>query len=236
MVGHKEDVTLTAGESEDPPAVSGPGSDNLKILLRIPYVLKLPIKRKAGVENLAQTLDRFGSILAMLLAKIADEHGYKRKPGWSDPSDEELLSWETENFIPWSEPNVKQDKPQIKLVFDISGSMFQYLALLNWLREQFMDYDIEFFAFSSMLSQIQFKSTHAEAWTGMSTLLDPVLEVLQSFEDAVVIIVSDGDWKLQKRMLPEKLQAIFERNRVILLQPIDFKVPYLPSSVQVQRI
>lgn len=187
-------------------------------------------------NDMYQKVKCMDDLIEEQVAKIPDYLGNKSYIGYADPQAEELVSWQLEQYIPWTERFQTKPAKKVKVIFDVSGSMFPYLTLLSKVRRLLELYEVEYYSFSTILSKIQFFSDHAETFTGAGTLLDPILEFLDGQEPCLVFITSDGEWALRKRKSPEEIARIFEKHRVVVFQQGISKISHLPSSVGIVQV
>jgi hypothetical protein len=225
----EEDEAQSAPVSIDPDIVSSKaGSGNqLAVKLRIPYVTDFKLSHTWRMEKVIASVAEFSNQLMLEAKKLQDSNGVNRIPGYSEPTDEELISWEVEQYIPWSEPVASPQSSKIVVIFDVSGSMFQYLMLLSSIRDLLANLDVTYYAFSNILSNIDFLPQHAEVQTGFGTSLTVILELLQTLEPSNVWIVSDGVWSLSREYPPDRAEGILSKHFVTLFQRGTSKIKHI---------
>lgn len=234
MVKHQEDGkeeesydnTLESGEDE---------GGKVKFKLNIPFVEDLAQIQSHDTDTY-QKIKCLNDLIESQVAKIPDYFGNKSYIGYSDPQPDELVAWQLEQYVPWTERFQAKPSLKIKVLFDVSGSMFPYLTLLSKVRDLLQLYESDFYAFSTLLSKIQFFQDHAETFTGAGTDLDPILTFLENLEPSLIFIISDGSWALRKARLPETIYSIFERHKVVIFQQGIGKIPYVSPLVNIIQI
>jgi hypothetical protein len=239
MVVHPESAeTAPTGSGESDPthgAVVGEDSGKLKYRLRIPYTDDF-VKISEIDHDTFCKIQSLQELIEAKIAKIPDYFGNRSYIGYADPQPDELVSWSLELYIPWTERFQVHPAKKIHVIFDVSGSMFPYLALLNKVRHLLDIYPTEFYAFSTILSKIDFLLDHAETFTGAGTDLHPILTLLAGIDPGLVFIITDGNWGLSKKRLPEDIAEIFKRHEVIIFQQGISKIPYIPTDTKVVSI
>lgn len=238
MVQHEEPEK----ESEcsiDPTDCGIPGESEtttkIKYKLNIPFVDDFSDLMNFDNETY-QKVKCMSDLIEDQVAKIPDIFGNKSYVGYSDPQVDELVAWQLEQYIPWTERFQSSPDREVKVIFDVSGSMFPYLTLLSKVQKLLQTYKTDYYAFSTILAKIEFFQDHAETYTGAGTDLDPILALLDRIEPCLAFIITDGGWGLRKKKLPDEIQAIFEKHRVVVFQQGISKIPHLPSSVGVLQI
>jgi hypothetical protein len=234
MVSHQKEDTTPDKKlylSEDREDNKG----KIKFKLNIPLVEDF-IDIQNHDCNIYQKIKSLNDLIEDQVAKIPDYFGNKSYIGYADPQPDELVSWQLEQYIPWTERFQTKPALKIKVIFDVSGSMFPYLTLLSKVKHLLQLYEAEFYSFSTLLDKIEFYQDHAETHTGAGTNLDPILNFLEGLEPCLIFIITDGAWSLRKNRLPDTIVEIFEKHKVVIFQQGISKIPYLPSSVNVISI
>jgi hypothetical protein len=239
----KTDETMVKHESseggeggEDAPSDSCQGGDGAsdqlasnRLKLRIPLV-DTPAQYLFKADALAESISAMAAELAAQGRHLNEEYSQTRREGYSNPHIEELIHWDLDLYVPWSEPKSDPVSQGVVVIFDCSGSMFKFLTLLNTVRAIFSGYDATYWAFSDQSDKIEFYADHAEVETGFSTMFDAVLDILQPLESSNVYIVSDGSWRLSPKYPPEVAEQILAKHRVVLLQQGARKLPYVKET------
>ena len=220
IVDHSSDDEKDQGNELTPEeGLQASDGDKEGIKLRIPLVNDVKTASRFNLNELMQSLASLSSAIGNEAKRLSENSGTKRIIGYTNPTDEELVNWELENYIPWSEAIVSPQKQEIVVLFDISGSMFKYLSLLHSIRALLYEYKTRYFAFSSIISGISFKRDYAEAKTGFGTLMDCILEVMQRLEPSNIFIITDADWKLNTKDWPvEYAENLFAKHKVTIFQ------------------
>lgn len=198
--------------------------------LRIPLV-EDPITNSLRIEELRTTLTNLAENIEQKARKLEDTYSEKRQEGYGNPHIEELIEWDLGIFQPWTEPKGNPESKEILVIFDVSGSMFKYLSLLNVIRSLLKNHDATYWAFSDTPSEIIFKETYAEVKTGFGTKLDAVLEILKDREPSVVFLISDADWALGKKYPVENAENILHQHDITLFQRGSGKIAYVSREL-----
>jgi hypothetical protein len=209
--------------------------EKIKFKLNIPFVDDF-LEIQNYDHDMYQKIKSMNDLIEDQVAKIPDYFGNKSYIGYADPQTDELVSWQLEQYIPWTERFQTKPSLKIKVIFDVSGSMFPYLTLLSKVRHLLQLYEADFYSFSTLLAKIVFYQDHAETYTGAGTDLDPILTFLEGLEPCLIFLITDGAWTLRKTRLPDVIVDIFEKHKVVIFQQGIGKIPYLPPSVSVVSI
>lgn len=231
MVEHpKEETEECSGTPEQEQLTSSAGKGSAEFPLRIPLVddfSNCPFQ----LFDTQTALQSLASSIEFQTSKLQEQSGFKRFPGWSDPTDEELVSWAIEQYIPWTEGAVNPQSQPVVVIFDVSGSMFKYLAALSLIRNLLSLYSVTYYAFSNVLSTITFHEKYASVQTGFGTSLDRVLDLLKQIEPSNVFLISDAMWSLSAIYNDEQLASLFRKHRVTLFQQGQAPIPYVPKEL-----
>lgn len=233
MVKHEEqegeeECSSPAGSCETEGA-GGSDQATSRLKLRIPLV-DTPAQYLFKAESLADSIQAMANELAAQGKHLNEEYSQTRREGYSNPHIDEIIQWDLELYVPWSEPKSDPVSQGVVVIFDCSGSMFKFLTLLNTVRAIFSGFDATYWAFSDQPDKIIFHEDYAEVETGFSTMFDAVLEILQGLEASNVYIVSDGSWRLSPKFPPEVAEQILAKHRVVLLQQGSRKLPYIKQT------
>lgn len=208
------------------------GSGTDRLLLKIPYITDFKLARSWKLESLSKNIEKFSAEMSILAKRIQDNNGIHRTIGYSCPTEEELICWDSEIYVPWTEPLSAPQSQDIHLVFDVSGSMFQYLSALSAVKESLKDFTVHWYAFSSHLTEIVFRTTWAEVETSFGTNLTDVLALLSRLDPANIVIVSDGQWTFDQKKYPvEYAERLVAKHKTTLLQASSSEVRLLSKSV-----
>ena len=206
-----------------------------KFKLNIPFIEDFSALMNFD-DEVYQKIKCLSDLIEDQVAKIPDYFGNKSYIGYADPQPEELISWQLELYIPWTERFQTKPSRKVKVIFDVSGSMFPYLTLLSKVRNLLQLYEADFYSFSTIFAKIDFFQDHAETYTGAGTCLDPILTFLENTEPCLAFIITDGEWSLRKHKLQDEINKIFEKHQVIIFQQGTSKIKYLPSSTKIIQI
>lgn len=225
-----ESCDSSSASSLDPEACQGSSdTSNSRLKLRIPLV-DTPAQHIFKADALAEAIQSMAEELAQQGRHLDEEYSPTRREGYSNPHIEELIHWDLDLYIPWSEPKADPISQSVVVIFDCSGSMFKYLTLLNTVRAIFRNRDTTYWAFSDQPDKIDFHEDYAVVETGFSTMFDAVLDILINLEPSNVYIVSDGSWRLSPKYPPEVAEQILAKHRVNLLQQGSRKLPYIKEE------
>jgi len=229
LVDHSPE-DLDGGEGDPQGGEGNEASEGTKngIKLRIPLIQDAKSASRFNLNDLMQALASLSSAIGNQAKRISEASGTQRIIGYSSPQDEELVNWELENYVPWTEAVVSPQKQEIVVLFDISGSMFKYLTLLHSIRAMLYEYKTQYFAFSSIVSNISFRRHYAEAKTGFGTSLGCILQILQKLEPSNVFIITDADWKLDTKEWPiEYAENLFRKHKITIFQQGHRNIRYI---------
>jgi hypothetical protein len=232
MVQHKKEESEEEEEisTEESDGADGGDLKESKYKLRIPEVVELSNNLQMD-NSVYRQIQTFSDLVESQIAKLPIYFGEKRIVGYADPNPEELVSWALEQYIPWTEPLQSQPVQKVVLIFDVSGSMFKYLSVLFKVKAALSNYQTDFYAFSTFISNIQFCSDHANVFTGLGTSLDCILDLLEKLEPSVVYITTDGDWSLRKHRPPEGIERVCLKHKITIFQQGGMKINYLPNEL-----
>lgn len=142
-----------------------------------------------------------------------------------------MILWDLEIYQPWTEPMGSPESQEILVIFDVSGSMFKYLSLLNMIRSILKNHQTTYWAFSDKPNEIVFKEKYAEVITGFGTKLDAVLDILKDRQRSNVFLITDAEWQLTKRYPIENVERIIHNHNTTLFQRGRGKISYLRAEL-----